>query len=54
MGITDLMVTAGRKKIVYNPNDLERMPLLTVVCGMKGVGKTYQTIKKILNCIFYL
>jgi hypothetical protein len=47
MGITDLMVTAGRKKIVYNPNDLERMPLLTVVCGMKGVGKTYQTIKDI-------
>jgi hypothetical protein len=39
--------TAGRKKIVYNSSELERTPLLTIVCGMKGVGKTYQGIKEI-------
>ncbi len=38
---------AGRKKIVYSPSELERMPLLTIVCGMKGVVKTYQGIKEI-------
>lgn len=38
---------AGRKKIVYNSSDLERQPLLTVICGMKGVGKTYQGVKDI-------
>jgi hypothetical protein len=39
--------TAGRKKIVYSPSELERQPLLTIVCGMKGVGKTYQGLKEI-------
>jgi hypothetical protein len=29
------------------PSDLERQPLLTIVCGMKGVGKTYQGVKDI-------
>jgi hypothetical protein len=38
---------AGRRKISYNPSDLERMPLLTIVCGMKGVGKTWQGLKDI-------
>lgn len=33
---------SGRRRIVYTPSDLERQPLLTVVCGMKGVGKTWQ------------
>ena len=37
----------GRRRIVYTPSDLERMPLLTVVCGMKGVGKTWQGLKDI-------
>lgn len=37
----------GRRKISYMPSDLERQPLLTVVCGMKGVGKTYQGVKDI-------
>ena len=39
--------TVGRRKIVYTPSDLERQPLLTVVCGMKGVGKTWQSVKDI-------
>ncbi len=47
MGIGDMIVRPGRRKIVYNPSELERQPLLTVVCGMKGVGKTYQTLKDI-------
>ncbi len=34
----------GRKKIVYNPVDLERTPLLIIVCGMKGVGKTHFSV----------
>jgi hypothetical protein len=37
----------GRKKIVYNSTELERQPLLTIVCGMKGVGKTWQGLKDI-------
>jgi hypothetical protein len=38
---------AGRRKITYTPTDLERTPLLTIVCGMKGVGKTWQGVKDI-------
>lgn len=41
------VVTRGRNKIIYSPSELERQPLLTIICGMKGVGKTYQTIKDI-------
>lgn len=37
----------GRRKIVYTPSELERTPILTVVCGMKGVGKTWQGLKDI-------
>lgn len=37
----------GRRKIIYNPGELERQPLMTIVCGMKGVGKTYYTIKEV-------
>lgn len=46
-GIDSLFNRSGRRKIAYAPNDLERQPLLTIVCGMKGVGKTYQGIKDI-------
>ncbi len=46
-GGSNLLPRPGRRKIVYNPVELERAPLLTVVCGMKEVGKTYQTLKDI-------
>jgi hypothetical protein len=42
-----LFTTPGRRKITYTPSELERTPLLTVVCGMKGVGKTWQGLKDI-------
>jgi hypothetical protein len=45
--LNSLFTKQGRRKIIYTPSDLERQPLLTVVCGMKGVGKTWQTIKDI-------
>jgi hypothetical protein len=45
--VGDMIKSTGRKKIIYNPTELNRTPLLTVICGMKGVGKTYQTIKDI-------
>ena len=47
MSLNSLFTRPGRRKIAYTPSDLERQPLLTIVCGMKGVGKTYQTIKDI-------
>lgn len=37
----------GRNKIVYNPAELERPPIITLVLGMQNIGKTYQTIKDI-------
>ena len=43
----------GRNKIVYIPSDLERQPLLTIVCGMKGVGKTWQSLKDIDKYVVY-
>ncbi len=49
MNTNSLIIPRGRKKIIYNPTDLERAPLLTVVCGMKEVGKTFQSIKDIDN-----
>ena len=45
--LNSLFTKPGRRKILYTPSDLERQPLLTIVCGMKGVGKTWQTIKDI-------
>ncbi len=39
----------GRQKIVYTPAELERTPLITIVCGMQGVGKTHQSIIDIDN-----
>lgn len=42
---------AGRKKISYSVEELERQPLIEVVCGMKGVGKTYGTIIEIDNYV---
>lgn len=47
MSLNSLFTKPGRRKISYTPSDLERQPLLTIVCGMKGVGKTWQTIKDI-------
>lgn len=38
---------AGRKPIVHSKEELERQPLIVVVCGMKGIGKTYQTVQEI-------
>lgn len=49
--MSNLLIRTGRKKIIYNPSELERQPLLTIICGMKGVGKTYQTVKEIDNYV---
>src|ERR1700741_3496476 len=45
--LNKLFSSPRRRKVVYTPSDLERQPLLTVVCGMKGVGKTWQSLKDI-------
>ena len=37
----------GRKPITYTREDLERQPMLLLVCGETGVGKTYRNIKEI-------
>jgi hypothetical protein len=39
--------TKGRKPITYSPEDLERQPMLILVCGETGVGKTYRNIIEI-------
>jgi len=36
--------TRGRKPITYCKEDLERQPMLVLVCGETGVGKTYRNI----------
>ncbi len=39
--------TKGRKPISYSKEDLERDPMLVLVCGETGVGKTYRTLNEI-------
>ncbi len=35
--------TRGRKPIAYQKEDLERDPMVMLICGEMGVGKTYRT-----------
>ncbi|AUS04965.1 zonular occludens toxin domain-containing protein [Pseudotamlana carrageenivorans] len=37
----------GRKPITYSKEDLERQPMLVLVCGETGVGKTYRNVTEI-------
>lgn len=37
----------GRKKISYSQEELERQPMLVLVCGETGVGKTYRNLIEI-------
>ena len=37
----------GRKKITYSTEELEREPMLVLVCGETGVGKTYRNLIEI-------
>lgn len=37
----------GRKPIRYSKEELERQPMLTVVCGETAVGKTFRNIREI-------
>ena len=37
----------GRKKITYTKQDLEREPMIMLVCGETGVGKTYRSRQEI-------
>ncbi|MCB9448667.1 MAG: hypothetical protein H6585_10020 [Flavobacteriales bacterium] len=37
----------GRKPIRYSKEDLERQPMLMLVCGETGVGKTYRMVQEI-------
>lgn len=39
--------TRGRKKVEYNQSELEREPMIMVICGMTEVGKSYQNLKEI-------
>lgn len=36
-------MASGRKPIKYSEKELERQPLIEIVAGMKGVGKTHNT-----------
>jgi len=42
MQTTEAKKKAGRKPIVYQVEDLERAPMVYLVCGETGVGKTYR------------
>ena len=37
----------GRKPIAYKKEDLERQPMIMLVCGETGVGKTYRNKQEI-------
>ena len=37
----------GRKPISYKKEDLERQPMIMLVCGETGVGKTYRNKQEI-------
>ena len=39
----------GRKPIRYNQSELERQPMIMIVCGETGVGKTYRNKLEIRN-----
>ncbi|WP_010182455.1 zonular occludens toxin domain-containing protein [Aquimarina agarilytica] len=39
--------TRGRKRISYLKEDLERQPMIMLVCGETGVGKTYRNKQEI-------
>lgn len=39
----------GRKPIRHDPADLERQPMIMLVCGETGVGKTYRNRMEIAN-----
>jgi len=41
------MKNNGRKKITYAQEELERQPMLVLVCGETGVGKTYRNLIEI-------
>lgn len=38
--------TRGRKPIQYSKEDLERQPMIMLICGMMGVGKSYRNNKE--------
>lgn len=42
MATTKKKSTRGRKPIAYQKEDLERQPMIMLVCGETGVGKTYR------------
>ena len=42
MTVTKKKSTRGRKPISYSKEDLERQPMVILVCGETGVGKTYR------------
>lgn len=42
MGTKKNKPSKGRKPIVYKQEDLERQPMIMLVCGETGVGKTYR------------
>lgn len=39
--------TRGRKKVTYSTEELERQPMLVLVCGETGVGKSYRNLIEI-------
>lgn len=47
MKITKKKSTKGRKKIVYSKDELERDPMVMLICGEMGVGKTYRSLLEI-------
>lgn len=47
MAVENKKSTKGRKKITYSKEDLERQPMLVLVCGETGVGKTYRNLIEI-------
>ena len=44
---TEKKSNRGRKKIAYSNEELERQPMLVLVCGETGVGKTYRNLIEI-------
>ena len=39
---TEKKSNRGRKPITYRQEDLERQPMIMLICGMMGVGKSYR------------
>ncbi|MDW3191937.1 MAG: hypothetical protein R8G66_06220 [Cytophagales bacterium] len=42
MATTKKNASRGRKPIEYSKEDLERQPMIMLICGMMGVGKSYR------------